>query len=69
MKGNLHVPFWSRAGVATPRLRQQSFARLHRAGWSVGDVRLLTAEGPRWYVSVTNGENAIEARAPTQAEA
>ena len=22
MKGNLHVPFWSRAGVATPRLRQ-----------------------------------------------
>jgi hypothetical protein len=23
MTGNRHVPFWSRAGVATPRLRQQ----------------------------------------------
>jgi DNA-binding helix-hairpin-helix protein with protein kinase domain len=46
MKGNFHVPFWSRAEVATPRLRQQSFARLHRAGWSVGDVRILTAAGP-----------------------
>ena len=25
MTGNRHVPFWSRAGVATPRLRQQFF--------------------------------------------
>ena len=25
MTGNCHVPFWSRAGVATPRLRQQFF--------------------------------------------
>src|SRR5262245_14367647 len=27
MTGNRHVPFWSRAGVATPRLRQQFFFR------------------------------------------
>lgn len=25
MTGNCHVPFWSRAGVAIPRLRQQVF--------------------------------------------
>jgi hypothetical protein len=43
----------------------QSFARLHAAGWSVDDVRLLTAEGPCWLVSGTNGENASEVRAPT----
>jgi hypothetical protein len=47
----------------------ECFARLHRAGWSVGDVRLLTAEGPAWWVSGTNGENALNARGRTQAEA
>jgi hypothetical protein len=47
----------------------ECFARLHRAGWSVGDVRLLTAEGPVWWVSGTNGENALRARGRTQAEA
>jgi len=35
----------------------ESFARLHRAGWSVGDVRILTAAGPAWLVSGSNGEN------------
>lgn len=29
MTGNRHVPFWSRAGVATPRLRPQFFWRGH----------------------------------------
>jgi hypothetical protein len=47
----------------------ESFARLHRAGWSVGDVRLLTAEGPAWWVTGTNGENALSAQGRTQAEA
>ena len=47
----------------------ESFARLHAAGWSVGDVRLLTAAGPRWLVTATNGENRIRASALTQAEA
>jgi hypothetical protein len=47
----------------------ESLARLHRAGWSVGDVRLLTAEGAVWWVSGTNGENALSARGRTQAKA
>jgi hypothetical protein len=46
-----------------------SFARLHRAGWSVGDVCILTAAGPAWLVTGGNGENVIEARGSTQAEA
>ena len=44
----------------------ESFARLHRAGWSVGDVRLLTAEGPAWLVSGTNGGNEVRARGTAQ---
>jgi hypothetical protein len=40
-------------------------ARLHRAGWSVGEVRTTAA----WLVSGRNGENVIEVRAPAQAEA
>jgi hypothetical protein len=47
----------------------ESFARLQRSGWSVGDVAVYTAEGPRWLVTGTNGENHIEARGATQAEA
>ncbi len=48
---------------------EESFARLHAAGWSVGDASVLTAGGVRWLVTRANGENVIEARAPTQAEA
>jgi hypothetical protein len=47
----------------------ESFARLHRAGWSVGDVRILTVEGPAWLVSGHNGENAVSARGATQSVA
>jgi hypothetical protein len=43
--------------------------RLHRAGWSIGE----TAIGPDlalvWLVTGTNGENRIEARGRSQAEA
>jgi hypothetical protein len=46
-----------------------SFALLHAAGCSVGDVRLLTGEVPVWLVMGTNGENKIEARAAGQGEA
>ena len=35
----------------------------------MGDVRLLTAKGPAWLVRGTNGENQIQARGRTQAEA
>ena len=43
----------------------ESFDRLHRAGWSVGEA--ATAAG--WLVSGTNGENVIRAGGDTQAEA
>ena len=43
----------------------ESAVRLKRSGWSMGDVRTSTG----WLVSGTNGENVIEARAATQAEA
>jgi hypothetical protein len=42
---------------------------LHAAGWSVGDLLLLTDNGPGWLVTGTNEENVIEARTATQAEA
>jgi hypothetical protein len=47
----------------------ESFARMLRAGWSVGDMRIITAEGPAWLVRGSNGENAVSARGATQAEA
>jgi hypothetical protein len=43
----------------------ESFERLHRAGWSVGEVAAATA----WIVSGRNGENLLESRGSTQAEA
>jgi hypothetical protein len=47
----------------------ESFARLHAAGWSVGDVRLATAAGSCWLVTGHNGENSVRARGDTWAEA
>jgi hypothetical protein len=43
----------------------ESFARLHAAGWSVGDVRT----GAEWLVTGSNGENQVRATGRTQAEA
>jgi hypothetical protein len=39
--------------------------RLHRAGWSVGEV----AGAARWLINGANGENALRAEGKTQAEA
>ena len=48
----------------------ESFARQPAAaGWSVGDVRLLTVAGAVWQVDASNGRQTIIARAPSQAEA
>jgi hypothetical protein len=47
----------------------ESFARLKRAGWSVGDVLILTPTGAAWLVTGANGENVLESRGATQAEA
>jgi hypothetical protein len=43
----------------------ESFRRLHAAGWSVGE----TGTAGRWLVSGANGENRIQASGSTQAEA
>lgn len=51
--------------MTTYRHPDDSFARLHAAGWSIGDV--ATASG--WVVSGTNGENRVHAEGRAQAEA
>ncbi len=48
-----------------PPLVDESAARLKRAGWSTGETG--TVKG--WLVDGTNGENRIEARGHSQAEA
>ena len=42
---------------------------LQRAGWAVGDARIITTAGPAWLVSGSNGENGIDARGATQSDA
>jgi hypothetical protein len=45
------------------------YMALEAAGWSVGEVYLLTAGGQVWYVDGRNGENVLLAQAATQGEA
>jgi hypothetical protein len=52
--------------VSTFPSSDESFARLQRAGWSVGEARL--ADGT-WVVTVSKGAERVEAAGPTQAEA
>jgi hypothetical protein len=47
----------------------ESFDRLHRAGWSIGETAIGTDHALVWLVSGTNGENRIEAHGRSQAEA
>jgi hypothetical protein len=47
----------------------ESFARLHRAGWSIGDAAFAGPAGTVWLVTGTNGENLIRAEGPTRAAA
>jgi hypothetical protein len=47
----------------------ESFARLHSAGWSIGDTTVLGPDGLEWLVSGTRGTHSIEARGKTEAEA
>jgi hypothetical protein len=46
----------------------ESFGRLHRAGWSLGEYVLGPPHAPVWCVEGVNGENRIDARGGTQAE-
>ena len=50
----------------------ESFLRLHAAGWSIGDAAYVErGDGVRlvWLVTGTNGENRIRAEGPTRDEA
>jgi hypothetical protein len=44
---------------------EESYAHLHRSGWSVGEVRA----GAIWLVTGTNGENALRAEGASSDEA
>jgi hypothetical protein len=52
------------AAMSGPAEIEACHDRLHRAGWSIGEVG--TSSG--WLVAGTNGENVIDATATTQAE-
>ena len=47
----------------------ESLDRLHRAGWSVGDTAFGPDHALVWLVSGSNGENRLEARGGSRAEA
>ena len=47
----------------------ESFDRLHAAGWSVGDVGVLAAGVVIWSVIGANGESTLRAKGIAQAEA
>ena len=47
----------------------ESLDRLRRAGWSVGDAAFGPEHALVWYVSGSNGENALSARGRSRAEA
>ena len=46
-----------------------SYLRLHRSGWSIGDVAGGTAAGLVWLVWGSHGENLIRAEGRTRDEA
>jgi hypothetical protein len=53
-----------------PASSDESFARLHRAGWSIGDAAFVLLPGELvWLVSGTNGESVVRARGRTRDEA
>jgi hypothetical protein len=50
-----------------PRDSDEALARLHRAGWSIGDAAFaVVGRGLVWIVSGHNGENLIRAEGPTR---
>jgi hypothetical protein len=46
-----------------------SFLRLHRSGWSIGDVAVTRPEGLVWLVWGSNGENLVRADGKSRDEA
>jgi hypothetical protein len=51
--------------VSTYRSIEECRDRLHRAGWSIGEVAASTV----WIITGTNGDNMIKAEGKSQAEA
>ena len=52
-----------------PKTVDESFALLHAAGWSIGDVRLFTPTGERWLVTGSRGKHILSAQATSQSDA
>ncbi len=53
-----------------PRDSDEALARIHRAGWSIGDAAFVVEGGGlAWVVSGHDGENLIRAEGPTRDEA
>jgi hypothetical protein len=44
-------------------------ARLHAAGWSIGDMAVRTSKGMMWVVFAHRGDERVVARAQRQAAA
>lgn len=55
--------------ISDAPLWHESYARLHRTGWSIGDAAFAGPTGRDWLVSGHNGENLIRAEGPTQGAA
>jgi hypothetical protein len=47
----------------------ESFERLHRSGWSIGDTAFRVAASLVWVVTGSNGENRIRAEGASRDEA
>jgi hypothetical protein len=54
---------------AAPLTAEECFARLHAAGWSVGEAAFTGASGLGWVVLGYNGENLIRATGSTSGQA
>lgn len=55
--------------MAVSETIDESQARLHRDGWSTGDMVIRTSVGLVWLVYAHRDEQQIVAKAQTQAEA
>src|SRR5262249_14882089 len=60
---------WQTDLPSTGPTADESMSRLHRAIWSMGPVAALDPHRLAWDVSGSNGENALEARGRSLAEA
>ena len=65
----LRLSKWGRTAVGAYPSVAESRDRLHRAGWSVGEMAFGPGQALVWVVGGTNGENRIEGRGRSQAEA